>query len=53
MNCKNCTALRWHPNKGFFCTITNCKPDTNLDDVKEIYRSISNYENISKQNNYK
>ena len=40
MNCENCSALRWHPNKGFFCTVPNCNPDTGLEDVKEIYKSI-------------
>lgn len=45
MNCKYCSALRWHPNKGFFCAVPNCTSETGLDDVKEIYKSISNYEN--------
>jgi hypothetical protein len=37
MNCKYCSALRWHPNKGFYCTVPNCKPNTSIDDVREIY----------------
>lgn len=38
MNCKNCGALRWHPNKGFYCTVPNCNPDTTVNDVREIYK---------------
>ena len=38
MNCKNCSALSWHPNKGFYCTVPNCRPNTSVDDVREIYR---------------
>lgn len=37
MNCKDCSALHWHPNKGFYCTVPNCNPDTSVDDVREIY----------------
>ena len=37
MNCKYCSALRWHPNKGFCCTVPDCSPETSVDDVREIY----------------
>lgn len=38
MNCKNCSALRWNPNNGVYCTVPNCNPDTTIDDVREIYK---------------
>ena len=40
MNCKYCSALYWHPNKGFYCTVPNCNPETRPDDVREIYEKI-------------
>lgn len=49
MNCKNCSALKWHPNKGFYCTVPNCNPNTSVDDVKEIYERA--YGKANKDNN--
>lgn len=37
MKCKNCSALQWHPNKGFYCTVPDCTPNNDIEDVKEIY----------------
>lgn len=41
MKCKNCRALHWHPNKGFYCTVPDCKPDNTKDDVKELYEYVT------------
>lgn len=45
MNCKNCSGLHWHPNKGFYCTIPNCNPDTTKDDLREIIKYVNNNDN--------
>lgn len=46
MNCNRCSCLRWHPNKGFYCTVPDCKPDTREKDVREIYqRAFGTLEN--------
>ena len=37
-NCKSCNDLRWHPNKGFYCLVSDCNPCTTLEDVKAIYK---------------
>ena len=37
MNCKDCSALRWHPNKGFYCTVPNCNPETSKNDMRDLY----------------
>jgi hypothetical protein len=51
MNCKHCSGLCWHPNKGFYCTVPNCNPTTSVDDVREIYeRAYGKIEKGGKQN---
>lgn len=42
MNCKDCSCLHWHPNKGFFCTVPNCSPYTSAEDAREIYERTFN-----------
>ena len=53
MNCKNCSVLRWHPNKGFYCTVPNCKPETKPEDVKEIYKRAGILQEYNKQKNWR
>lgn len=49
MNCKTCSALHWHPNKGFYCTVPRCNPTTTIKDVREIYERAYGVQNTDSQ----
>lgn len=52
MNCKSCSCLRWHPNKGFYCTVPNCNPETSVYDVREIYQRVYGSINVPINNSH-